>query len=93
MTTRKFKIICNRLSIGFIFISDNNPLFPNCIVATIWPFERQGNWTTGDLELVVQRTITDIYNTGTTDELIKNDLMERANISIDSCHNFEIMSY
>lgn len=93
MNTRKFKMLCDRQFIGFIFISDNNPRFPDCKVATIWPFQRQGNWTTGDLELVGQRTITDIYDTRTTDEEIQNDLIRRANINRDACKNFQIIPY
>lgn len=93
MNTRKFKIICNGQFIGFIFISDSNPRFPKCKVATIWPFNRQGNWTTDDLELVGQRSITDIYELNTSDEGIQNDLFERAEIDRNECRNFEIIPY
>jgi hypothetical protein len=93
MNTRKFKIICEGQFIGFIFLSDNNPRFPNCKVATIWPFSRQGNWTTGDLELVGQRSITDMYDLQTTDIEIQNDLLIRAEINRNSCNSFEIVQY
>lgn len=93
MNTRKFKIICNDQFIGFTFISDSNPRFPNCKVATIWPFNRQGNWTTGDLELVGQRSITDIYELETSDEEIQNDLIVRADIDRNDCRSFEIIPY
>lgn len=93
MNTRKFKIICNGQFIGFIFISDSNPRFPNCKVATIWPFNRQGNWTTGDLELVGLRSITDIYELQTSDEGIQNDLIARAEIDSNDCRSFEIIPY
>ena len=73
MNTRKFKILCDGQFIGFIFISDNNPNFPNCKVGIIWPFERRGNWTTNDLELIGQQQITDLYPTDTSDEDIQND--------------------
>jgi hypothetical protein len=93
MNTRKFKIISDGQFIGFIFISDKNPRFPNCIVATISPFERRGNWNEGDLELVGQRTITDIYDTSTTDNEIQNDLLNRANINQEECNNFQLINY
>jgi hypothetical protein len=93
MNTRKFKILCDSLFIGFIFISDNNPRFANCKVATIWPFDRQGSWTEGDLELVGQRTITDIYDLLATDEEIQNDLIGRANINRNDCRTFQIVNY
>lgn len=93
MNTRKFKIICNGQFIGFIFISDSNPRFPNCKVATIWPFNRQGNWTAGDLELVGQRSITDIYELQTIDEGIQNDLIARAEIDRNVFRSFEIIPY
>jgi hypothetical protein len=93
MDSRKYKILCDGQFIGFIFISDKNPKFPNCIVATIWPFEKRGNWTLGDLELVGQRNITDIYSLGTFDEEIQDDLLQRANINRQSCNNFQIVSY
>ena len=93
MNTRKFKIICDGQFIGYIFISDNNPRFPNCIVATISTFESRGNWNEGDLELVGQRTITDIYDTNTTDNEIQNDLLIRANINREECNNFQIINY
>lgn len=93
MNTRKYKILCDGLFIGFIFISDSNPRFPNCIVATIWPFERQGKWTAGDLKLVGQRAIIDLYEMGTNDEEIQNDLTKRANFSHDTCKKFETIAY
>jgi hypothetical protein len=93
MDTRKFKILCDGQFIGFIFISDNNPRFPNLVIATIWPFEKRGNWQVGDLELVGQRTINDIYDIGTIDSDIQNDLIRRANIDRDSCSNFQIILY
>ena len=93
MNTRKFKLICNGQFVGFFFISDNNPRFPNCKVATIWPFTRQGNWTTGDLELVGQRSITDIYELQISDEIIQNDLIGRAGIDRTECNTFDIIPY
>ena len=93
MNTRKFKILFDGQFIGFIFISDNNPRFPNCKVATIWPFERRGTWTEGDLELVGQQQITDLYDINTSDDDIKGDLVQRSNINPDDCRNFEIVEY
>jgi hypothetical protein len=93
MITRKFRINCDGQFIGIILLSDNNPRFPNCKVATIWPFSKQGNWTTGDLELVGQRSITDIYDLQTTDDEILNDLIIRIGINREGCRNFDIVLY
>ena len=93
MNTRKFKIICDGQFIGFIFISDNHQNFPNCIVATIYPFEKRGNWNVGDLELVGQRTITDIYAQNTSDDSIQNDLIARTTFNIDDCADLQIITY
>jgi len=93
MNVRKFKILCDGQFNGFIFISDNHPKFPKCKVATIWPFERRGNWTTGDLELVGQQQITDLYDISTTDNQIKTDLVERSSINPNDCVNFNIEEY
>ena len=93
MHTRKIKILCDGQFIGFIFIADTNPRFPDCIVGTIWPFERRGTWSVGDLELEGLRTITDIYNVNSTDEEIKMDLLRQANINPDGCRNFQTVLY
>jgi hypothetical protein len=93
MSTRKFKIICDGQFIGFIFISGNNSKFPNYIVATISPYERRGNWNEGDLELVGQRTITDIYDINTTVNEIQNDLLNRATINQGKCIDFQLINY
>jgi hypothetical protein len=93
MITRKFKIICDGHFIGFIFVSENHPNFPNCKVATIWPFNSQGNWTNQDLELVAQRSITDIYEIHITDLEIQNILIEIVNIKKSECIEFKIISY
>jgi len=93
MNTRKFKLLCEGQFLGFIFIADNNPRFPNCKVASIWPFQRQGSWTAGDLELVGQSLITDIYDLQTTDEEVQDDLIEQARINRDACRTFQIVNY
>lgn len=93
MNTRKFKILCDGQFLGFIFISDNNPRFPNCKVATICPFTKQGSWTTDDLELVGQNSITDFYDLKTTDENVQNDLIVRTNINLEECGNSQIIVY
>ena len=93
MNTRRFKILCNGSFIGFIFISDSNPKFPKSKVATIAPFEKQGSWNEDDLELVGQRTITNIYDIITTDKDIQHDLLQRANVNPADCVNFQILEY
>lgn len=91
MNTRKFQLLCNGQFIGFIFISDNNPR--SCKVALIWPFQRQGSWTAGDLELAGQSLITDIYDLQTTDEEIQYNLIRQARIDCDACRTFQIVNY
>ncbi|NLL27701.1 MAG: hypothetical protein GX259_02800 [Bacteroidales bacterium] len=93
MNTRKFKLLCDGQLIGFIFITDNNHRFPNCKVASIWPFQRQGSWTAGDLELAGQSLITDIYDLQTTDEEIQYNLIRQARIDCDACRTFQIVNY
>ncbi len=93
MNTRKFKILCDGDSIGFIFISDDHPTFPNCKAATIWPFELRGTWTANDLELVGHQLITDIFEIDTSDDEVKDNLVQRSNINPDNCNNFIIMEY
>lgn len=43
MNTIKFKIICDGLFVGFIFITENNLILPLNKIGTIWPFKRQTN--------------------------------------------------
>mgnify|MGYP006919533278 CR=1 FL=1 len=93
INTRKFKLLCDDQFVGFISIADNNPRFPNCKVASIWPFQRQGSWTAGDLELVGQSLITDIYDLQTSDGEIQNNLIEQARIDRDACRTFQIVHY
>ena len=93
MATEKFKILCNGHFIGFLFISADNQRFPNLKVATIWPFEKRGSWTIDDLEIVGQEHITDIYEINTSDEEIKNHLIQRTKINPKECNSFEIVRY
>lgn len=87
MNTRKFKMLCDGQFVGFIFITDNNPNIPNQKLATIWPFERQGSWTTDDLELTGRRHIIDVFSLTRTDEQIQEDLINRTNLR-DGCRTF-----
>ena len=93
MNTRKFKIIADGQFRGFIFFSDNNPHFPNCKVATIWPFDRIGNWEDDDLEIIGQRNITDLYQINIEEDVIINQLIERANINRGDFQQFQIIPF
>ena len=90
MKTVSYKLTCNGELLAFIFISEKHPDFPNCKVGIIFPFVRQGNWTTGDLELAGKKLINDIYNTSTTDEEIQKSLISRADLTSNVCDNFKI---
>ncbi len=89
MNTRKFKMLCNGQFVGFIFITDNNPSVPGHKLATIWPFEKKGSWTTGDIELTGRRHIIDVFPVTMTDEQIQIDLIYRTNVPGD-CPTFTI---
>jgi hypothetical protein len=93
MKTRKFKMLCNGQFIGFIFIGDNHPNFQNCKIGSVWPFERRGTWTNGDLELVGLNLITDIFNSNVSDEEIQKELLKRAKIDPTTCKDFRIEPY
>lgn len=89
MNTRKFKMLCDGQFVGFIFITDNNPKFPGHKLATIWPFERQGSWTEGDIELTGRKHIIDVFSLDKTDEEIQTDLINRTEVR-DKCGNFTV---
>lgn len=89
MNTRKFKMLCDGQFVGFIFITDNNPNVPGHKLATIWPFERRGSWTTGDIELTGRRHIIDVFPLTMTDEQIQEDLINRTNVR-DNCRTFTV---
>jgi hypothetical protein len=90
MNTRRFKINCDKHFVGFIFISDNNPHYPDCKVGLIWPFGKKGKCTPEEMEQGGQMSVHDIYDIKTTDEEIQNDLIKRANIDTIDCKHFEI---
>ncbi len=92
MNTRKFKMLCDGQFVGFIFITDNNLNFPGSKLATIWPFERKGNWTIGDIELTGRKHIIDAFPLTMTDEEIQVDLIKRTNVR-DNCKTFTVDKY
>lgn len=92
MNTRKFKMYCDGQFVGFIFIADNNPNIPNFKIGTIWPFERQGTWATGDLELIGRRHINDVFPLETTDEQVQENLIDRTTVR-NNCRTFAVEEY
>ncbi|MFW6247416.1 MAG: hypothetical protein ACOC22_04585 [bacterium] len=89
MNTQKFKMLCDGQFVGFIFITDKNPKVPGFKLATIWPLEKQGSWTTGDLELTGRKHIVDAFPIEMTDEQIQENLIKRTNIR-NNCTTFSV---
>lgn len=92
MNTRKYKMLCDGQFVGFIFITDNNPIVPEGKLATIWPFEKYGNWTTDDIEVIGHQYIMDVFPSAKTDEQIQEDLISRSSV-FDNCGTFIIDQY
>ena len=83
-------MLCDGQFVGFIFITDNNPNVPGTKLATIWPFERKGSWTTGDIELTGRKHIIDVFPLTMTDEQIQNNLINRTEVC-GNCRTFTII--
>jgi len=54
------------------------------IMGSLIPFAYSGNWTSNNAMITIGRTIQDIYPISTSDDDIKNDLIERARITCES---------
>jgi hypothetical protein len=92
MNTRKFKMFCDGQFVGFVFISDNYPNIPHFKIGIIWPFEKQGNWATGDLELIGRKHINDVFPVTATDDEVMEILISRTAVRND-CRTFTINLY
>lgn len=93
MTTKKYKFYCDGRFLGFIFISEGHAQFPGSKLSAIWHFGREGEWTTGNLELIERGFSQDLFSSSQNDEDIIEALFKRAGIKRDQCRTFAVEPY
>lgn len=93
MDIKKFKIYLKTQFVGFIFISDNHPDYPNCKVGTIWPFISQGSWTENNLEWIGQNLINDLFDKNESDTSIQQRLAKQVDSYQNNINELKFQSY
>jgi len=79
MNTRVYRVFCEGSEIGRLFVTDDNPAFPNHTLATLWIIIKTGQWELGTLELNASRSFTNIFPIGRfTDDEIAQEMLRLA---------------